>query len=103
MVFSFYFIQGQKNISNSQDIWEETICLFEAENEDEVRKKAEEKGRFEEVKYQAISGDIVNWVYDGILKIYDLSEDNLVDGTEIFSRFLRENEVKSLQTPFEDE
>lgn len=94
---------GKKNIPNHPDIWEETICLFEAKNEDEVRKKAEEKSRSQEIKYQSVSGNTVNWIYDGILNIYDISEDNICNGTEVFSRFLKENDVKNLRTPFEDE
>ena len=95
--------RGKENITNHQDIWEETICLFDAENEAEVREKAEEKSKSAEIKYQSISGNTVDWVFDGILSVYELSEESIVNGTEVFSRFLREDEVKSLRTPFEDE
>ena len=95
--------RGIKNISIYPDIWEESICLFEAENEDEVRIKAEKKGKSEEVQYQSIPGNTVNWIYDGILNIYDLSEDSIGDGAEVFSRFLSEEEVRNLRTPFKDE
>ena len=39
---------------------------------------------------------------DGILKIYEIPEEKVGDDTEVFSRFLKEEEVKSLRTPLDD-
>ncbi len=95
--------RGKKINTRYADLWEETICLFQAATEEEAEKMAEEKGRSAETSFQSIEGHTVEWTYDGILSIYCLSTENVDDGTEIFSRFLSEEQVKSLRTPIADE
>jgi hypothetical protein len=40
-------------------------------------------------------------VFDRVERIYAIEPESLADGTELFSRFLRDSEVASLLTPFE--
>jgi hypothetical protein len=83
-------------------IWEQSIRLIEAETEADARNKADRVGRSEVVAYQAQS-DLVIWTFEGVERVYAIEEDHLGDGVELFSRFLRDSEVTSMQTPFEDE
>jgi hypothetical protein len=86
----------------SPPIWEQSIRLIEAETEADARDKAERLGRSEMVSYQARS-DLVIWTFEGVERVYAIEQDHLSDGVELFSRFLRDAEVTSMMTPFEDE
>jgi len=87
----------------AKPFWEESIILIQAADEDEARKKGEETGKKAEHEYDAISGDHIKWVFDRVADIYELVPNKLEEGTEVFSRFLRDSEVKSLSRPFEDD
>jgi hypothetical protein len=83
-------------------VWEESIRLVEAESEAVARTEAERIGRAEVVVYQANS-DLVLWTFERIERVYEIDNEELRSGTEIFSRFLRDSEVSSLLTPFDPE
>jgi hypothetical protein len=83
-------------------LWQESIRLIGANTDDEARAKAEKIGQAERVSYQ-VSGGTLTWVFDRIERVYTIEVDVLADGTEVFSRFLRDTEVASLLTPFEDD
>jgi len=82
-------------------IWEESIRLLQARNEVEARELAEQIGRSKEHSYQVHDGLII-WKFDRVERVYLILEDELRTGSEVFSRFLRDSEVKSLLTPFND-
>lgn len=46
--------------------------------------------------------DTFRWVFVRYERVYQIEDESLKTGTELFSRFLRDSEVKSLLTPFED-
>jgi len=54
------------------------------------------------VSYRTSSG-AVTWVFERVDRVYGIDRELLADGTEWFSRFLRDSEVTSLLTPFDDE
>ncbi|MEX0963768.1 MAG: DUF4288 domain-containing protein [Pseudohongiellaceae bacterium] len=84
----------------STPLWEERIVLFGADSEVEVRKKAEDYGRSEEHCYES-EGRKLNWKFECVERIYQIDGD-LVDEIELFSRFLRDSEVKSLLSRFDE-
>ncbi|MCP4553581.1 MAG: DUF4288 domain-containing protein [Bacteroidetes bacterium] len=91
-----------KQIS-SNPLWEERIILIDADSEEDAHRKGELIGNQEAVSYKA-KGTIVEWRFECIERVYVIEVDNEVkNGTELFSRFLRDSEVKSLLTPFDDE
>ena len=82
--------------------WEESIRLVEASSEEEARDKAQKIGCSEEVSYKTQDGSLT-WKFERVERIYAIDEAKITDGTEVFSRFLRETEALSLLTPFDDE
>jgi hypothetical protein len=52
--------------------------------------------------YKTVEGDVATWVFDSVSSTYRIEDAELSDGTELFSRFLRDSEVSSLKTPFDD-
>jgi hypothetical protein len=83
-------------------LWEESIRLIHAATEADAQKEAERIGRAEKVAYQAQS-DLVFWTFEGVERLFAIDDDQLLHGTELFSRFLRDSEVSSLLTPFDED
>jgi hypothetical protein len=93
--------KSQRDDSSAEDpLWEEQIVLFEAENESKAAEKANQYGASTEHEYRNQNGQLVRWSFKQVERICKV-EAAFKDGTEIFSRFLRESEVKSLLTPFD--
>jgi len=75
-------------------LWEESIVLLQAESEADARQKAERAGMEEQMSFKAISGEVVDWDFVGVTKVHEILDQSLKEGTELFSRFLRDSEVK---------
>lgn len=73
--------------------------MIRAQSEAEAHQEAERIGRSEAQTYQVEDG-LVIWKFDGVERIYSILDEELRSGSEVFSRFLRDSEVKSLLTPF---
>ncbi len=84
------------------NLWEEQLILITANDEEIARRKAAEIGNARNQEYVAANGVVVKWVFDRIERVHIIEAMELTEGTEVFSRFLRESEVKSLLTPFEN-
>jgi hypothetical protein len=50
-------------------------------------------------QYINAEGNQVVWTFERVLEVKVILEDRLGDGVEVFHRFLREDEVKSLAKP----
>ncbi len=83
---------------------EERIILLSAETEQGARRLAEQIGKSEEHEYlTSRPNDLLRWSFEKIERMYAVEEDTLTSGTELLARFLRQSEVESLLTPFDDE
>lgn len=89
--------------SNSDGLWEESIYLIDARDQIEAECKSKEIITSEKCEYQTQTGETVKWEFDSILSVYEILDDQIASGSELFSRFLRKEEVESLKTPFADE
>ena len=54
-------------------------------------------------KAMMLENGVVSWTFETIERVYLIEDEELHNGSEVFSRFLRDAEVKSLLTPFSDE
>lgn len=87
--------------SDDEPLWEESIYLIDADSKEAATLKAEIIGRSAEVSYSMHHGDSIRWTFFKVERIHEI-EEQIEDGVEIFSRFLRDSEVKSILTPFEE-
>ncbi len=83
-------------------IWEESILLIEAGSEEEARSEGERIARSRTHTYEVEDG-LVIWSFEQIERVYAIDREELRSGMEVFSRYLRDSEVKSLLTRFDDE
>jgi hypothetical protein len=99
---SVLFKSESQTATNKKSLWEERIISLEAEDESEAEQKAMRCGKIEEHEYRNQAGETVRWHFERIERIYKIEGNILEDGTELFSRFLKDSEVESLLKPFDD-
>lgn len=79
------------------DEWfEESIVLIQASDEKEAWQKAEALGEQIAFEHQREANFGVRWEFVGVLSVYEVLEEELLDGAEIFSHFLTAKEAKKL-------
>lgn len=83
----------------SAPLWEERIVLIDAATEEEALATAQVLAKDGQHDYETISGP-VRWEFRHVERLFAI-EGQIKSGVEVFSRFLRDSEVKSLLTPFE--
>ena len=86
---------------NAQGIplFEERIVLLSAVDEANAWQRAVQLGPSLDEQYINAEGNQVVWTFERVLEVKVILEDQLGDGVEVFHRFLREDEVKSLAKP----
>ena len=82
-------------------LWEEKIILVFSDSEETARVQGESIARKFELQYENAEGIMVVSRFDCIERVCTVSEE-LTNGCELFSRFLRDSEVRSLLQPFDD-
>jgi ribosomal protein L22 len=78
------------------DWFEESIVLLQANDEEEAWQKAETLGKQLAAEYQREAERSTRWEFVGVLKVYEVLEETLQDGTELFARFLTAKEARKL-------
>jgi len=81
---------------NDTHLFEERIIILAASDEAEAWKKANDYGTSGEEHYINTEGALVVWTFERTIEVKAILEDQLGDGVEVFQRFLREDEVRSL-------
>ena|ERR1043166_7095937 len=100
---SLLFRSDHRGARNAKEpLWEEQIILFDADDEPAAERKAAQYGQAQEHEYLNRDGELVHWKFVQVESVYQVDAPVLGDGTELFSRFLRDYEVRSLLTPFDD-
>lgn len=100
-MFGVSVFMTMRGNGGSEYLWEERILLIAAESEDDATEKAELRAKSLEHSYSSNQGEWIDVKFDSVDRVFVI-EGALEDGAELFSRFLRESEVRSLKTPFED-
>ena len=98
---SLLFKSQHEPPSSGEPLWEEKIILLEALDESAAQNKAAQHGKAENHQYRNEKGDLVSWSFVCVERLCQVDDTVLKDGSELFSRFLRDSEVKSLLTPFD--
>jgi hypothetical protein len=75
--------------TRKRHLWERTVFLVQAANEDEASRLAEQVGREKEVEYLAAGGDTVRWVFQGIERMEQLLDERFENGTEVYWEFFK--------------
>ena len=88
--------------STDDELWEESIRLIQAESKELALKTAQFIGTNEKVAYVVKGCDEVTWEFVQVERVFEIDDEQLINGSELFSRFLRKSEVESLLKPFED-
>lgn len=96
------FYRGIRSDNQDESLWEERVVLLKAETMSEALENARKIGPASDVAYETSDGSTLAWKFQCVERIVEIEEESLVSGTEIFSRFLREAEARSLLTPFDD-
>ena len=84
------------------NLWEERILLVEASSDAAAAQMGKRLGKAEEHEYTSATGDRIQCRFRRVDSVHTIDA-ALETGTEVFSRFLRANEVASLRTPFKQE
>lgn len=84
----------------STPLWEESIRIVDALSQEDAVLAGEQFGKHRVNSYLA-DGVTVTWVFRGVQNAFPLEQDEVRPGVEVFSRFLRESEARSLLKPFE--
>ena len=98
---SVFQIAERDGKSDPSSLWEEQFLLIEASTEADAHSKAEQMVKNRAPSYLNKKGESVSWKFVKIERIYPIEDTALKTGTELFSRFLRDSEARSLLTPFE--
>ena len=102
-VASLLFESVNLDTPDQESLWEERLILLAAESIGAARKIATERRDIGSTAYSTDRGGQVHWIFRVIERIYEIQDEELQNGTEVFCRFLRDSEVKSLLTKFPDD
>ena len=100
---SILWVAERNGVQDSDSLWEEQLVLIEAGSEESARAEGLRRASQPRAAYKNNDGVTISWRFVKIDRIYEIGNEQLTNGTEIFSRFLRDSEARSLMTPFSDE
>lgn len=83
-------------------LWEESIRIVDASSQNDAVLAGEQFGKHRANAYLA-DGATVTWIFRGVQNAFPLEQDKAEPGVEVFSRFLRDSEARSLLTPFKED
>jgi hypothetical protein len=83
------------NVHNELDdiLFERKIFLINVDDKDNVAEKATQISISFETKYKNSDGNDVFWQFIKVLDVQDISEDEIHDGIEVFSRLIWQKDV----------
>lgn len=80
--------------------YEENVVLLQASDEKEAWQRAEAFGEPLVAEYQQTANHGVRWEFVGVLSVYEVLDEDLHDGMEVFSRFLTAKGAKMLMKAY---
>jgi len=96
-------IKGECETRREEDLlWGERIVLIHESSEEEAISTATRIGKESECDYETAEGELIHWRFHSIESACQIDGNVMGNGVEVFSRFLRDSEAKSLLQPFPD-
>jgi len=71
---------------DGQNLYDESIWLFNAIDEQEARSKAQDQSSDRAVDYENIYGEVVRWSFVKIDDVQEIEGESIEDGVEVYSR-----------------
>jgi hypothetical protein len=99
-VASLLFESIHSTASSDEALWEERFILLAAPDEQVAKLMAIKAGHEGQVTYEGEKGDQITWTFRAVERVHRVESDDLQSGVDIFSRFLKAAEAKSLLTKF---
>jgi hypothetical protein len=99
---SLFFQSVHNDHPTASDYWEQQVIILQADSDEDAKVIAERIGKEKEHEYISMTGDRVKWVFRHVESISELFDQSLKPGSEVYSRFLRADEVRSLLQPIEE-
>ena len=97
MYYSVNLMYKTERSDSEPSLWEERIILVSAMDEVEAEEKAKKGAGEYECEYIVSNSVKVTWKFHQVERVCFI-EDNIEDGVELFSRFLRQIEAESILT-----
>lgn len=82
-------------------LWEEQFILIEAPDQQSAYREAFAIANRPRAPYKNKEGRSIHWRFVKVERVYEILDGTPLSGTEVFSRFLRDSEAKSLMVPFD--
>jgi hypothetical protein len=103
---SLLFRAIHNGIPTDADLWEERIVVVNAKTKQDATNECSRIAQYEEHEYLVGSDKFkadksVRWSFAQIERLCEIEGDVLSNGLEVFTRYLRNSEVKSILTPFD--
>lgn len=102
MTFAVGILMASQSSPRGDPLWEYRVVLVEADDAAEAERKAHDFGRRHESCYVAADGNEVRWKFNAVHKVQPVIPTDEQDLTEVFSLFLRDDEVRSILEPIDD-
>ncbi|CCF97720.1 DUF4288 domain-containing protein [Ralstonia solanacearum] len=94
-------IRDHGSAAPREGVWEEVIVLVISHTESGALARAEQLGvERSGVTYSSDSGE-VTWTYVKVERVVPMEDGELIDGQELFSRYLRSSEARSILEPLD--
>jgi len=98
---SILFTISPSDCMEKHSLWEDRILLIFADSQESARSQAEAIARKAEYDYESAEGRMLSVRFECVERVCEISEE-FSNGCELFSRFLRDSEARSLLQPFDD-
>jgi hypothetical protein len=82
-------------------IWEESIIILKAKTVEDAYERSVKLGMSRQTSYLNSNGEKIEWTFVKVERVFNII-DSMIDGGEVFSRFLRSSEALSIMTTFSD-
>ena len=83
--------------SGDEPLWEETLILVNANSDEQARTLLTKYATSEEHNFLNENGSKVSWEFMKVASVFEIG-DVLKEETELFYRFLKDSEVKSIES-----